>query len=150
MGALLELRRRAPSAGNLILTMHDDPRYLRQALESGAAGFVLKKAADVELHSAVRAVLRGEVFGYPSMTRVLLDDLLITPQAPAEIGLWNLLSEREQEVLRRVAIGYTSAEIAEWLSLSVKTVETYWGAGWNNQAFEIEPHWFSSPFRGES
>jgi two-component system response regulator NreC len=123
------LRRLSPEARILILTMHDDPQYLRQALKSGAAGYVLKKAADVELLSAVRAVMRGEVYVHPALTRVLLEDVLPTPDSAAVAGSWQALSEREQEVLRLVALGYTSAEIAEQLSLSAKTVETYRARG---------------------
>jgi two-component system response regulator NreC len=127
--ALPILRRRAAQARILILTMHDDPQYLRQALKNGAAGYVLKKAADVELLSAVRAVLRGEVYVHPSMTRPLLEDLLPQAENSGESSRWDTLSEREREVLRQVALGYTSAEIAEQLNLSVKTVETYRARG---------------------
>lgn len=129
LDALPVMRHLAPNTRILILTMHDDPQYLRQALKSGAAGYVLKKAADTELLSAVRAVLRGEVYVHPSMTRVLLEDLLPQTGSGNEPDLWNTLSEREQEVLRLVALGYTSAEIAEKLNLSVKTVETYRARG---------------------
>ncbi len=122
------LRKLAPYARILILTMHDDPQYLRQALQNGAAGYVLKKAADVDLLSAVRAVLRGEVYVQPSMTRVLLEGILPAPQ-DAVPDLWETLSEREQEVLRQVALGYTSAEIANQLNLSAKTIETYRARG---------------------
>jgi two-component system response regulator NreC len=109
--------------------MHDDPQYLRQALKSGAAGYVLKKAADVELLSAARAVSRGEVYVHPSMTRRLLDDLIPQGEARDELDEWNGLSDREQEVLRLVALGYTSAEVAEKINLSVKTIETYRARG---------------------
>ena len=126
--ALPALRRLAPKSRILILTMHDDPQYLRRALSSGAAGYVLKKAADVELLSAVWAVLRGEVYVHSSMTRSLLDDILATTE-PETPDLWETLSEREQEVLCQVALGYTSAEIAQRLNLSVKTVETYRARG---------------------
>jgi two-component system, NarL family, response regulator NreC len=129
MDSLPLLRKLAPSARVLILTMHDDPQYLRQALKNGAAGYVLKKAADVELLSAIRAVLRGEMYIHPSLTRVLLDDLLPSPDTSSEMNSWEALSEREQEALRLVALGYTSAEIAEKLNLSVKTVETYRARG---------------------
>src|SRR3972149_1240640 len=88
LDSLPQLRRRAPQARILILTMHDDPQYLRQALKSGAAGYVLKKAADVDLLSAARAVLRGEVYVHPSMTRVLLEDLLPPAESSDEVNLW--------------------------------------------------------------
>lgn len=129
LDALPILRKLAPSARILILTMHDDPQYLRQALKHGASGYVLKKAADAELLSAMRAVLRGEVYVHPAMTRVLVEDML--PDASSMNGedAWNSLSDREREVLKMVALGHTSAEIAEQLSLSAKTVETYRARG---------------------
>lgn len=123
ISALPLLRKLAPSAKVLVLTMHDDEGYLRQAFRAGAAGYVLKKAADAELISAVHAVMRGENYIHPAMTRALLDDLL--PAAPAHGDPWDTLSEREREVLTLVARGYTAGEIGEQLSLSPKTVETY-------------------------
>lgn len=127
LAALPQLRDAAPQARVLILTMHDDESYLRQVLAAGAAGYVLKKAADTELLSAIRVVHRGDVYLYPSLTRTLLDSLLgreakaTTPSRDPE----ETLSEREQAVLRLVALGHTNQEIADKLFLSVKTVETY-------------------------
>jgi two-component system response regulator NreC len=129
LDALPTLRKLVPSARILILTMHDDPQYLRQALKHGASGYVLKKAADTELLSAIRAVLRGEVYVHPSMTRVLLEDMLPVSRSAESEDAWGNLSEREQEVLKMVSLGHTSAEIAEKLSLSAKTVETYRARG---------------------
>jgi two-component system, NarL family, response regulator NreC len=118
----------APRTRILILTMHDDESYLRQALRDGASGYVLKRAADTELLSAIRSVMRGEVYLHPSLTRVLLDDIL--PEVNANTSNpWDALSEREREVLLRVARGYTSARIGEQLNLSPKTVDTYRARG---------------------
>jgi two-component system response regulator NreC len=128
LDALPALRKLVPNAKILILTMHDDPQYLRQALKHGASGYVLKKAADSELLSAIQAVLRGEVYVHPSLTRILLDDMLEKSLAKQQ-NEWDSLSEREQEVLKMVALGHTSAEIAEQLNLSAKTVETYRARG---------------------
>ena len=128
--ALPALRKLVPLARILILTMHDDPQYLRQALKHGASGYVLKKAADAELLSAMRAVLHGEVYVHPSMTRVLLEDMLPQSQSTSDESImWEALSEREQEVLKMVTLGHTSAEIAGQLNLSAKTVETYRARG---------------------
>jgi len=129
LDALPALRKLVPSARILILTMHDDPQYLRQALKNGASGYVLKKAADAELLSAMRAVLRGEVYVHPSMTRVLLEDLLSAAKTTNGENVWESLSEREHEVLKMVALGHTSGEIAGQLNLSAKTVETYRARG---------------------
>ena len=129
LDALPTLRKLVPSTRILILTMHDDPQYLRQALKHGASGYVLKKAADAELLSAMRSVLRGEVYVHPSMTRILLEDMLPESQSGDNEDSWDSLSEREQQVLKMVALGHTSAEIAEQLNLSAKTVETYRARG---------------------
>jgi two-component system response regulator NreC len=129
LDALPTLRQLLPAAKILILTMHDDPQYLRQALKHGASGYILKKAADTELLSAIKAVLRGEVYVHPSMTRVLLEDMLPASQSAKSEDAWASLSEREQEVLKMVALGHTSGEIAEQLNLSAKTVETYRARG---------------------
>ena len=128
LDALPTLRRIAPTTRILILTMHDDAQYLRRALKEGAAGYILKKAADSDLLAAIRAILRGDVYVHSSMNRALLEDMLPTPQATTE-DAWESLSEREQEVLRLVALGHTSAEIGDQLSLSPKTVETYRARG---------------------
>ncbi len=124
LDALPEIRKRAPATRVLILTMHSDAGYLRQALARGAAGYVLKKAADQELLNAIRAVGRGEVYVHSSMMRMLLDDMLPKAESPASSG-GPPLSEREEEVLVWVARGYTNQEVADRLALSVKTVETY-------------------------
>lgn len=126
LAALPEIRRRAPSARILVLTMHADDEYLRQCLKGGAAGYVLKQAADQELLLAIRAVMRGEVYIHPAMTRALLDDLVgrSRDQAAAPRAE-DALSEREAEVIKQVARGHTNQEIADRLGLSVKTVETY-------------------------
>lgn len=129
LDALPALRKLVPSTRILILTMHDDPQYLRQALKHGASGYVLKKAADVELLSAMRSVLRGEVYVPPSMTRILLEDMLPESRSGDKEDSWESLSDREQEVLKMVALGHTSAEVAEQLNLSAKTVETYRARG---------------------
>jgi two-component system response regulator NreC len=125
MEALPMLSKIAPSARILILTMHDDQGYLKQALRHGAAGYVLKRAADGELISAVRAVMRGEVYVHPSMTKPLVGGWLPRASTPDQEDPWEALSEREREVLTLVARGHTSAEIAHSLTLSAKTVETY-------------------------
>jgi DNA-binding NarL/FixJ family response regulator len=126
------LQKHVPIAKILILTMHDDEGYLRQALQEGTSGYVLKKAADVELLSAIRAVMHGEVYIHPAMTRLLLDGVMtngISKTARTSEELWATLSDREQEVLQLVALGHTGREIADRLSLSVKTVETYRARG---------------------
>jgi two-component system, NarL family, response regulator NreC len=129
MDALPALRKVLPNARILVLTMHDDESYLRQALKHGASGYVLKKAADTELLNAVQAVRRGEVYLHSAVMRNLLSDLMRDAAGTAEDDPWQALSEREYEVMKLVARGHTNAEIASALSLSVKTVETYRSRG---------------------
>jgi two-component system response regulator NreC len=128
---LPQLRQTVPESHILVLTMHDDVSYLQQALQAGASGYVLKNAVDTELLMAIRGVLRGEKPVQPEMTRKLIE-AMSEPPAPAhaaQVNPWQSLSEREYNVLRLVALGYTNAEISETLYLSVKTVETYRARG---------------------
>lgn len=130
LDALPLLRQRIPTARVLILTMHQDEGYLWRAIKGGASGYVLKKAADVELIAAIQAVMRGDLYVHPSMTRALLDDMAPdVAQSTDEPDLWETLSEREQEVLQLVALGHTSKEIADRLAVSAKTVDTYRARG---------------------
>lgn len=127
--ALVKLRQLLPDSRVLVLTMHDDPEYLRQVLASGGGGFVLKQAASDELLSAIRAVHGGGVYLHPRHTKVLLEESLqkateSNPESDPGSRL-DLLSDREQEVFQLVALGHRNGEIAEMLHLSVKTVETY-------------------------
>jgi two-component system response regulator NreC len=115
-----------PEARVLALTMHSDEGYLRAVLEAGGAGYVLKQAADTELLSAIRAVWRGGNYPHPEHVQLLLEGAPSTPdtQESAEDS-YELLSPREQQVLRLIALGHTNRQVADLLGLSVKTVETY-------------------------
>ena len=110
-----------PSAQVLILSMQDDPRYVREAFEAGASGYVLKEAADTEVITAVRAVAAGERYVHPALgARLLAAELAERKRADADP-----LSEREREVLRLLALGHTNQEIAKKLFISVRTAETH-------------------------
>jgi len=127
LSALSIIRERAPKTKVLVLTMHDDEGYVRRVLEAGGSGYVVKKAADTELLLAIRAVKRGEVYVHSSLTKPLLEaifDRRAEESSGVSIEVEDL-SEREKEVLRLLARGYTNQQIADTLFLSVKTIETY-------------------------
>jgi DNA-binding NarL/FixJ family response regulator len=110
-----------PTVQVLILSMQDDPRYVREAFEAGASGYVLKEAADTELITAVRAVAGGERYVHPVLgARLLAAEVAERKRAEADP-----LSEREREVLRLLALGHTNQEIAKMLYISVRTAETH-------------------------
>jgi two-component system response regulator NreC len=125
MKALQEMARNCRETRVLILTMHDDPAYLRSVLAAGASGYLLKKAVDAELLAAIRAVHRGGIFVDPRLANVLVQDVLAKRGTRAGPRPVNILSDRELQVLRLVARGYTSAQIAKQIFVGVKTVETY-------------------------
>lgn len=109
----------------LILTVHAQERYLFPVLKAGAAGYVNKTAADVELVAAIRTVAGGGAFLHPAATRQLLEDFVAGAQGGQERDSYDRLSDREREVLKLVAAGHTAREIAGLLHLSPKSVETY-------------------------
>jgi len=111
----------SPGTRVVVLTMQEDPEFARRALQAGAAGYVLKEAADSELVEAVRRAAAGETYLNPRLGA----KLAATPATPS--GPPDDLSEREVEVLRLVALGHTNTEIAGQLYLSVRTVENHLG-----------------------
>lgn len=116
--AIGDLLREAPEARVLMLSMQDDPSYVRQAFAAGASGYVLKEAADAELVQAIRRVHGGEQYVHPS-----LGARLVSPSAHADGQ--EPLSDREREVLSLLALGHTNHEIAQKLVVSVRTVESH-------------------------
>ncbi|MGE5849759.1 MAG: response regulator [Candidatus Methylomirabilota bacterium] len=120
--ATARIKRDLPGTKVLILSMHDDRGYLRQVLRVGASGYVLKKAADTELLAAIRAAARGEVFLDPALAKALVDEVMEPMALSGEIPA---LSDRERDVLRLLAHGYTNQQVADRLCISVKSVETY-------------------------
>jgi two-component system response regulator NreC len=117
--ALRELVTIGPEVRVLVLTMHDDPAYARHVLAAGATGYVTKKAADRELLLAIRAAHEGKAFVEKAQA-----DALATHTARRTTPR-DLLSPREEAVLSLLALGFTHGEVADRLSLSIKTVETY-------------------------
>lgn len=117
------LSRSAPQVRVLMLSMYQNEEYVRQALRNGAAGYMLKDAAPVELALAIRAVLRGETYLSPSVSKGVVSDYLQRLRSDASPG--PALTPRQTEVLQLIAEGHSSKEIARRLDLSVKTVETH-------------------------
>ena len=105
----------------LVLSMQDDPRYVREAFTVGASGYVLKEAADTEVVAAIREVARGGRYVHPELGARLIAAESDEQRRAEE----NPLSEREQEVLRLLALGHTNQEIAKQLYISVRTAETH-------------------------
>jgi two-component system response regulator NreC len=110
-----------PETRVLVLSMQDDPRYVREAFEAGASGYVMKEAADGEVVDAVRAVAGGNRYLQPELGARLLEAESEERRRAAE----DPLSEREREILRLLALGHTNQEIAKMLFVSVRTAETH-------------------------
>ena len=118
MPALLQA---LPDVKVLMLSMQDDPQYVREAFEAGASGYVLKEAADTDVVDAVRAVASGERYVHPALgARLISAESEERKRAESDP-----LSEREREVLRLLALGHTNQEIAALLYISVRTAETH-------------------------
>ena len=117
---------RSPSTRVLVLTMYSDEAYVKQALKAGAAGYLLKDSADVELVQAVSAVAKGGTFFSPTVARFVLDDYLDMAEE-ATTDRYDSLSGREREVFQLIAEGKANKEIAALLSISPSTVETHRG-----------------------
>ena len=121
-----EIRSRGLICNILVLTMYDDEEYIKEVMRSGADGYLLKKSADRELIEAIHKIYHGKKYLNESISQTLIDSLLRS--APTQSDMTDpyiLLSIREREVLRYLAKGFTNSEIAEILSLSPKTIDTY-------------------------
>jgi DNA-binding NarL/FixJ family response regulator len=118
-----ELVRRHPGIKVLMLSMHEEVQYVRRALQNGASGYLLKDSAPDELGTAIGHVCRGQTYLSPSITRAMLGDIMggPVPTEPTE----GTLTPRQREVLKLVAEGLSTKEIARALDLSIKTVDTH-------------------------
>jgi two-component system, NarL family, response regulator NreC len=116
-----QLLQENPQAKVLVLSMQDEPRYVREAFENGASGYVLKEAADAELVAAIREVAQGGRYVHPELGARLVAAESEERRRAEE----DPLSDREREVLRLLALGHTNQEIAEQLYISVRTAETH-------------------------
>jgi two-component system, NarL family, response regulator NreC len=121
LDAVPQLVHENPDAKVLVLSMQDEPRYVREAFETGASGYVLKEAADSELVAAIREVAKGGRYVHPELGARLVAAETEERRRAEE----DPLSEREREVLRLLALGHTNQEIAKQLFISVRTAETH-------------------------
>jgi two-component system, NarL family, response regulator NreC len=119
LSAIPRMRETSPDTQIVVLTMHNDPAFAREALRAGAAGYVLKEAADTELVQAVRLAAQGRTYLNPELGARLAAKARAAARPPDD------LSAREREILTLIALGHTNGEIASTLHLSVRTVETH-------------------------
>ena len=120
-----QIVRRSPRTGVIILSMHSDEEYLVRALSAGAKGYLLKDSAEADLVAAIRSVSEGKPFFSPAIAKTLLEDYLRRLQQRGLEDSYDLLSDREKEVLHLLAEGKTNKEVATLLDLSPYTVETH-------------------------
>jgi DNA-binding NarL/FixJ family response regulator len=122
--AAREITRRKPEVRVLMLSMHDNEQYLFEAIRMGASGYVLKSAVDRDLVEACRAAMRGEPFLYPGGVRALMREYLERARAGEAVNT-EMLTPREEEIVKLIAEAHTNDEIAEMLVISKKTVERH-------------------------
>jgi two-component system response regulator NreC len=116
-----QIKPRFPDLKILILTLHEDEALLKEAIKAGAAGYILKRAAEAELISAIQVILRGDLYVDPSMVRSLLEETRPSQVKQKDPG--EPLTRRETEVLKLIVEGYTNRQIGQELNISIRTVE---------------------------
>jgi len=118
-----------PAVRLLILTLHEDRAYLNQAIEAGVRGYVLKRSAVENLVAAIRAVMVGGLYIDPAIVGRMFDSKRVNKKLAAKKGVSPALTDREGDVLKMAALGFTNKEIASRLDVGVKSIETYKARG---------------------
>jgi two-component system response regulator NreC len=120
ISAVRQIKASCPQTRLVILTVHEDDALLRAAVKAGASGYILKRAAEAELISAISMVMRGDLYVDPAMIRSILSEAQVRQSAPETI---ESLTPREIEILKLIVQGYTNRQMAEELGISIRTVE---------------------------
>lgn len=125
MDAIREIKKRSPNTKILALTVHKDEEYILAALQAGADGYVLKDATQDELIMAIKTVLMGKPYLSPGVSEKVIGGYLEGRKTLEPQSAWDTLTQREREILKLIAEGYRNREIADYLCISVKTVDTH-------------------------
>jgi DNA-binding NarL/FixJ family response regulator len=123
--ATRQIKKQLPSAKVIMVTMHKNEEYVLQSFQAGASGFILKEGAVEELVSAIRSIHSDKSFLSPSISKTLIDAYMRKMETGKTETPFDLLTDREREVLQLIAEGYTNREVAKSLFISVKTVEAH-------------------------
>lgn len=123
--ATVEILKANPRIKVLVLSQYDDREYLSRFFKAGASGYILKKAMGAELVNAIHVVMRGETYLYPSVASLVVDEFVRGSDLERELDPYDLLTDREKQVLRLIGEGYTQKEIAATLGISTKTAVTH-------------------------
>jgi two-component system, NarL family, response regulator NreC len=123
--AVSQIRKASPGTQSMVLSMHSDETYILRALSAGAKGYILKDAVEDEILPAVRSVLKGKSYFSPAIAKTLLEDYVRYLRQRGLEDSYDLLTDREKEILQLLAEGRSNKEVANLLNLSVTTVETH-------------------------
>ncbi|TAL25022.1 MAG: response regulator transcription factor [Nitrospirae bacterium] len=119
--ALVEIKKITPGAKILILTQYEDKEYIKRFLRAGASGYMLKRAVGLDLLNAIKVIADGEAYLHPSIAASVIDDYVGSNKGAASDDPYEMLTDREKQVLKLIAEGHTSKEIADILGISAKT-----------------------------
>lgn len=123
--AIREIKKRVPETKVLALTVHKTEEFILEVFQAGAAGYILKDASSVELMMAIKSVLEGKRYLSPSVSQMVIEGYLTGRKTFEPSSPWDTLTQREREILKLIAEGHKNKEIADYLCISVKTVEKH-------------------------